>query len=83
MTCGGCQGSGRRVYSQSHGEIACGWCGGSGLAIDERRLELVDAIADELSDACDMDTSWHVYASRVLALLEARGLDPMALEMLP
>ena len=46
----------------------------------ERREDLVDAIADKLSDTCDLDVGWHDYARAVVAILEARGFDVTMLE---
>ncbi|HEY6254507.1 MAG TPA: hypothetical protein VIY51_01815 [Xanthobacteraceae bacterium] len=76
MTCGACLGSGHHAHFPAR---MCDYCGGSGLRIDECRLELVDLITDTLSDACDLDVTWHMYAVRVLEALERRGLDPTAL----
>jgi hypothetical protein len=41
---------------------------------EERRAELVDDIAETLSDTCDQDVSWARYAEAVVALLELRKL---------
>jgi hypothetical protein len=40
------------------------------------RSELIDEIAEAMSDACDMDVSWPGYAEAVLKRLEKNGLVP-------
>jgi hypothetical protein len=45
----------------------------------ERRENLVDAIADKLSDTCDLDVGWHDYGRAVVELLE-RLLEPFGLD---
>jgi hypothetical protein len=75
--CSGCHGSGRKDYG--FGERSCDYCNGSGLHIDECRQELVDAIGDKLADTNDLDVGWTQFARAVLALLEERGADVVAL----
>jgi hypothetical protein len=70
-TCGACGGTGRHAHFLG----GCSFCKGSGLLLDERRLDLIDAIADKLSDTCDLDVGWHRYAEAVVELLERQGLD--------
>jgi hypothetical protein len=71
LVCGACGGTGRHAHYLG----GCSFCRGSGLLRDERRLDLIDAIADKLSDTCDLDVGWHRYAEAVVELLERQGLD--------
>ena len=41
---------------------------------DERRADLIEEIAETLSDTCDMDVSWEQYATAVVELLEKKKL---------
>jgi len=38
------------------------------------REDLLDEIAEALSDTCDLDVGWHRYAEAVLKVLEGHGM---------
>jgi hypothetical protein len=80
FSCSGCAGRGVRAGDNDFG---CIYCEGSGARADEIRFALIDAIAEKMSDTCDMDVSWHRYARAVLQMLESNGLDVLTMRVHP